>query len=193
MLPISDVLPDSAPEWAGPLVVVVGVLAGVVVAAVIAHDRHPSAALGWVLAVVLIPYLGLLAFLVIGSTKLPRARREKQRRFDALVLERTTTRRPVHLTPEDEQLPVLRTIHAMNRRLGAMPVLSGNTADLLEDYVGSLWAMTAEVEAAQHSVHAEFYILAWTRPPSRSSARWSAPRPAAWWCGCSSTTWPACG
>ncbi|WP_218974589.1 cardiolipin synthase [Streptomyces sp. NP160] len=160
MIPISDVLPDSLPEWAVWLVVAVGVLVGLVVAAVIANDRRPSAALGWVLAVVLIPYLGLLAFLVIGSPKLPRARREKQRRFDQLVLERTTTRRPVHLTPPEEQLPVLRTIHAMNRRLGAMPVLSGNTADLLEDYVGSLWAMTAEVEAAQHSVHAEFYILA---------------------------------
>ena len=160
VLPFDSVLPDSWPEWVVWALVVVGAAVGLVVAAVIANDRRPSAALGWVLAVVLIPYVGLLAFLVIGSPKLPRARRDKQRRFNERVLERTTEHRPVHLTPEHEQLPVLRTIHTMNRRLGAMPVLSGNRADLLEDYVGSLWAMTAEVEAAQHSVHAEFYILA---------------------------------
>lgn len=158
--PVLSALPDGWPEWAAAVVVVVGVLVGLVAAALIADNRRPSSALGWVLAVVLVPYLGLVAFLAIGSPKLPRARREKQRRFDARVLEQLTDASPVRLTPTDEQLPALRTIHTMNRRLGAMPVLSGNAAELLEDYVGSLTAMAAEIDAAERFVHAEFYILA---------------------------------
>ncbi|WP_306419166.1 MULTISPECIES: cardiolipin synthase [Cellulomonas] len=158
--PFLSALPDGWPGWAVWLVVVLGVLVGLVAAALIADNRRPSAALGWVLAVVLVPYLGLVAFLAIGSPKLSRARREKQRRFDATVLQHTTDRAPLPLTPTDEQLPALRTIHTMNRRLGAMPVLSGNAAELLEDYTGSLAAMVAEIDGAERFVHAEFYILA---------------------------------
>ncbi len=56
------------------LVTVVAVLFYVVASHVNHQRRHPSAAIAWVLFILLVPYLALPAFLTFGSRKLPRPR-----------------------------------------------------------------------------------------------------------------------
>ena len=56
------------------LVTVVAVLCYVVASHVNHQRRHPSAAIAWVLFILLVPYLALPAFLTFGSRKLPRPR-----------------------------------------------------------------------------------------------------------------------
>ncbi|WP_316316247.1 PLDc N-terminal domain-containing protein, partial [Clavibacter michiganensis] len=53
------------------------------------YNRKPQTATAWLLAIFLIPYIGFIVFLVIGSTKLPKARREKQTEINAYILEQT--------------------------------------------------------------------------------------------------------
>src|SRR5690606_267310 len=48
---------------------------------------------------------------------------------------------------------------ALNRALGAMPLVRGNTAALHSDYEESIRAMTEAVGRAKKFVHAEFYIV----------------------------------
>src|SRR5690606_26194801 len=48
---------------------------------------------------------------------------------------------------------------ALNRALGAMPLVRGNTAKLHSDYEESIQAMTDAVGRAKKFVHAEFYIF----------------------------------
>ena len=45
---------------------------------IIPRDRKPTAAMAWLLAIFLIPIIGVFLFLLIGSYKLPKARLEKQ-------------------------------------------------------------------------------------------------------------------
>jgi len=47
----------------------------------------------------------------------------------------------------------------MNERLGAMPMVAGNTFELLPEYHSSLAAMTTAIREARHTVHVEFYIM----------------------------------
>jgi cardiolipin synthase len=49
--------------------------------------RHPSAAIGWVLFLALVPYLGLPLFLLVGTRKMARAQRQPRLRMEAAVQE----------------------------------------------------------------------------------------------------------
>ena len=47
-------------------------------------NRKPSSATAWLLLIFMLPYLGLLVFLLLGSPKLSRRRRALQRTMDTM-------------------------------------------------------------------------------------------------------------
>jgi cardiolipin synthase len=55
------------------LAIVAGLLIYVVTSHVQQQRRHPSAAIGWVLFILLVPYVALPLYLVFGTRKLPHA------------------------------------------------------------------------------------------------------------------------
>lgn len=126
--------------------------------AVVPVNRRPSSATAWLLVIFLLPYPGMLAFLLIGNPKLPRHRREKQRQANERILELTAGMDGIY--SEDPGPPWLESLVGLNRKLGAMPLVTGNKAELLDDYLGSLEAMADAIDAAQSYVHCEFYITA---------------------------------
>ncbi|WP_144763427.1 cardiolipin synthase [Curtobacterium sp. 9128] len=119
-------------------------------------NRKPQTATGWLLAIFLIPYIGFIVFLVIGSTKLPKARREKQTEINAYILEQTEG---IERVRRDHPWPPwFESITELNRKLGAMPLVGGNQAELYPDYDESIAEMARSVDAARRFVHVEFYI-----------------------------------
>ena len=133
------------------------VVIGFVATVAISANRTPSAAVAWVLAIVFIPFLGALWFLLVGAGRLPRARRERQREVSDLILARTEGLDQVG--HRDEWPEWLGSAVALNVQLGALPMVGGNTAELLPEYEGSFARMAEEIDAATHTVHVEFYIL----------------------------------
>jgi len=150
---------DSA--WIAPLVaafaIIVDVTVRVVALIVVPINRRPQTAAAWLLAIFLIPYLGFLLFLLLGSTKLPKHRREKQLEINKYIIETTGGMEDVSIDPSwpDWLEPVVE----LNRKLGAMPLVGGNSAKMYPDYDASLEAMTQAVNEATRFVHAEFYII----------------------------------
>ena len=70
-----DLLPaDTLPEWILIILGVLDLVLKILALGWIPHQRRPSVALAWLLAIFLMPYAGLLLFVVIGSTRLPRKR-----------------------------------------------------------------------------------------------------------------------
>ena len=137
---------------------VVGLGVRVVAILVVPVNRRPTSAMAWLMAIFLIPYVGVIAFLLIGNPKLPRHRRLKQRVVNQAILEQTAGMGGV---PAADPGPTwLASVVRLNRNLGAMPLVTGNHAHLIEDYEGSLRAMTEAVEAARERVYCAFYILA---------------------------------
>lgn len=120
-------------------------------------NRRPSAAIAWVLAIAFIPLLGVLAFLLIGAGRLPRTRRERQREVNELIASRTPGLDAVSHRAEWPEW--LRSAVSLNVNLGALPMVGGNAAELLDDYQGSFDRMIRDIDTATDFVHVEFYIL----------------------------------
>ncbi|MFJ4222349.1 cardiolipin synthase [Curtobacterium luteum] len=135
-------------------------------------NRKPQTATAWLLAIFLIPYIGFIVFLVIGSTKLPRDRREKQAEINQYILDQTEGMdrvRKDHPWP-----PWLESIVTLNRGLGSMPLVGGNSAELYPDYDESYAEMTRSIDQARRFIHVEFYIATLddtTRPFFEALAR----------------------
>lgn len=154
------------PAWLPSLATLLGLglLAleiGVVVAAlgVIPGNRRPSTGMAWLILVIAVPLFGLLAFLLFGSTRVEGTRREKQQRVNATIHDRTAA--IAELGEHRPEPAYVASVAVLNRRLGALPAVPGNRADLFPDYGGSIAAMTESVDTAEHFVHVQFYISAW--------------------------------
>jgi cardiolipin synthase len=59
----------------------------------------------------------------------------------------------------DEWPSWLASMVTMNRNLGSLPMVGGNTAELIDSYEGSIKAMADAIDEAHHFVHVEFFIL----------------------------------
>jgi cardiolipin synthase len=129
----------------------------VIAVIIVPRNRKPTSATAWLLAIFLIPYIGVLFFLLIGSYKLPKRRREKQDEINTFIIESTEG---IERVRRDHPWPPwLESVVELNRNLGAMPLVGGNTASLDGDYQDSLDSMTREIAKAKRYVHVEFYIL----------------------------------
>src|SRR5687768_10629055 len=73
-----------------PVVVAAGLLAldlalRVALLGIIPNNRKPSSAMAWLLLILLIPFVGLAIFLVLGRTQIGRRRHEKQAEVNDLI------------------------------------------------------------------------------------------------------------
>jgi cardiolipin synthase len=141
----------------GLLLPAVHVVIVLVAAVLISTNRKPSSAIAWILAVIFIPVLGILFFLLVGFGKLPRRRRDKQQEVCEAILARTDGLDRV--SHRDEWPDWLSSLVTMNRSLGSLPMVGGNHAELIESYSGSIQAMAGAIDASEHFVHVEFFIL----------------------------------
>jgi cardiolipin synthase len=126
---------------------------------VVPRNRRPSTGIAWLMAIFVLPYIGFLLFLLIGSYKLPKSRRDKQHAINEFIIE--TTEGIERVSDDHPWPPWFKNVVELNRTLGAMPLVGGNDATLLGDYDESIRRMTADIDDAQRYVHAEFYILSY--------------------------------
>lgn len=126
---------------------------------VIPRGRKPTAAMAWILLIVILPGVGIVLYLVIGSVRLPAKRRAEQARIDAIIRGRVGRR---GLDERDAAWPRwFQRVVEQNENLTALPASAGNQASLYGDYRASIDAMAAEIDTAQSFVHVEFFIVAW--------------------------------
>lgn len=143
-----------------PATVLVVIEVGLLIVALAAapRNRRPSSALAWIILIVVLPFVGLALFALIGSPKLPKVRRDKQRTMNERIEQRART--VEHVTDTHGAPPWLPSIARLNREMGAMPLIDGNTATLLPHFEEQLAGLIDAVDAAERYLHVEFYILA---------------------------------
>jgi cardiolipin synthase A/B len=146
-----------ASEWVIRIVMVV----------IIPIRRSPTAARTWLLLILFEPYIGLALFLVIGSHRLPRWRREMMARLPTALsgLRARLANHPNIAHPELSQ--DLQQAVRLAESLGQLPILGGNAVDLLNNYQGTIDRLVNDIDAAQHTVHLLFYIFAVDRTTER--------------------------
>ncbi|MET2011070.1 cardiolipin synthase [Microbacterium chocolatum] len=147
---------DPALAW--PVALLVHGVVVVTALIVIPRGRKPTAAMAWLLAILLFPLVGILLFLLIGSFRLPARRRNEQARIDAMIRDAA----PAVSASMTASFPRwFARIVEQNTALTSLPPTGGNSASLLADYRGSIDAMAAEIDAATRFVHVEFFIVGW--------------------------------
>ena len=140
------------------VLVTIEVVLLVVALGVAPPNRRPSSALAWIILIVVLPLIGLLLFALIGSPKLPKARRDKQRTMNERIEERART--VEHVTDTHGAPRWLAPIARLNREMGAMPLIDGNSAQLLPHFDEQLAALIEGLDGAERFAHIEFYIIA---------------------------------
>ena len=143
------------------LISLVAHVAIVVVALIfLPRDRKPTAAMAWLLLIILFPFLGIVFFLLIGNFRLPKKRRDEQARINGMIKGLVATAGKV-MADESTWPRWFQRVAQQNEDLTALPALAGNHATLYGDYQASVDAMAAEIDRAQKWVHVEFFIAAW--------------------------------
>ena len=121
----------------------------IVALGLVPEGRRPSSATAWLLLILFLPIIGLLAFWLIGSPFVDRGRRRQQAAAGEVISSALTAE-------TNDLLPVpagstLNTLVVLKRRLGWLPSVGGNTADLFSDYNESIAAMAREVRTAERT------------------------------------------
>lgn len=128
------------------------------------HKREPSSTLAWILFVTLVPFVGAFVFLIFGPQRLER-HAVKRKKEIARVLSLSPSLVHERATESDAGLaPVLanetRGVLALARRISEYGATTGNRVELLHDPHHALVSMQEAIDAAQHFVHLEYYIIA---------------------------------
>lgn len=144
--------------WVVVLATVVYIVIVVVTLFTIGHNRRPTTAVAWLLAIVLIPYLGIALFFVFGTNRLPKRRRMKQAEADDIIRAMTDEIEDdgILAPVPDRYQPISRLV----RELTAIPALPNNRITLHGDYDPTILRMAEEVDRADSYVHVMFYALA---------------------------------
>jgi cardiolipin synthase len=142
---------------------VLSYLVGILALFIIPANRKPGEATAWLLLIFLAPLLGVILFLLLGHPKLSKWRREQQHAMNEWIKDRAE---------EAEQIPKLRPVInpplppryepfvRLIAQVSGMPVMAGNTVELLPDYVGAVDRIVQDIDAAQRYVHLEYFMFA---------------------------------
>jgi cardiolipin synthase len=127
---------------------------------VIRRKRQPATCLAWLTIIFLVPFAGLAAYVLIGEVRLGARRvRRHAREVDVTTRADRPDDRSRHVVrPEIEATQ--RVILHVASELGGLPVLGGNSTELLSDAGLVTDRLVEDIDRAQHHVHLLFYIFA---------------------------------
>ncbi|MHC5033244.1 MAG: cardiolipin synthase [Planctomycetota bacterium] len=134
---------------------------GAIAAVLIEERRRPSATLAWLLAIVFLPFVGVLLYFVIGRMRASRVATRRERAAGRIrqVLEKHSVRAALEAGAHPELEPRTASLLKLGRRLSTTPASHGNRAEILVDGEAAYRSMTEAIAAATDHVHVEFYII----------------------------------
>lgn len=124
------------------LAIVVGLLIYVVTSHIQKQRRHPSAAIGWVLFILLVPYAALPLYLLFGTRKLPHAGHS------------LTNIRAEDLSYDENFWPA-----QLAAAVGQPPLTTYRSLRIHADGLQSLHALLEVIDGAEHSLDVCTFIL----------------------------------
>lgn len=130
---------------------------------VVPRNRKPSSGTAWLMVIFLFPIGGLILYLILGSPKLPKTRRDAQKTLDQIIA-RTfkefqhshDSQQSLHAQVPKHHVPVARLSESLTR----LPVLAGNEVEVLSNYDNIIKRIIKDIDRAEHYVHLEYFIIA---------------------------------
>lgn len=124
--------------------------------------RHsPPTAMAWLLIVFFWPLPGAALYLLMGSTRLPRARKIRHEKAMRLLRRIQDKPRRVDPTPFPPVLPDHAERFArLGQKLGKWPVVAGNRIEFIHSAAGLFEKLAEDIDGAEHHVDLLYYIFA---------------------------------
>ena len=146
-------------HW-GTIAIVADWVIRLVMLPIVPTRRSPEAAKGWLLLIFFLPWVGLVAYVLIGRPRLPRWRLERLQEFLKRVEPlRPRLALPPEAAPQGVPVPYAASVR-LSTDLAGLPNSGGNDVELMTDYAAILGRIAADIESARVSVHACYYIFA---------------------------------
>jgi cardiolipin synthase A/B len=129
----------------------------------ILENRRPQATLAWMLGFLLLPGVGLIAYVLFGRSRKVFAKQSKLLRQD-LEANAKPLIGPI-LDRQDEEIrklesgsPSRRKLMMLVRRNSHSALTRRNEVEILQDAVRFYARMMQDIEAARHSIHLQYFI-----------------------------------
>lgn len=149
---------SQLPPWLTTSLLIIDILIRITVIFWLPYNRKPVVALAWLMAIFFIPGVGLIAFLIFGSNMVPRHRRSRQRAMNQII--RDSIEGDDAVMGDVTITEPARVAANLNYKLGALPLIGGNSFTLRGDNNTAIHDMAAHVDRAKEYVHFQFYITA---------------------------------
>jgi cardiolipin synthase len=126
--------------------------------AILRPHREPASRVAWVVVIMLLPFIGIIGYILLGETSIGRRRAARVREVLAELPD--VTKIPGAKTGNDQPIipdrytPLFRVGHSVN---GFDPV-GGNRGRLLPDSNATIESLVADIDGAKEHVHLLFYI-----------------------------------
>ena len=132
---------------------------GVIVAVLLVERRQPSATLAWIFAIVFLPVVGVVLYLLFGTLRARRIAEDAQR--TAGRVREILTHHGVHeRLGEAREIDVrTRGFLALARRLSSTGASVGNGVEHLVNAAATYRSIIEAIETAEHHIHVQFYII----------------------------------
>ena len=129
---------------------------------VVPRNRKPTAGMAWLLFIFLLPVLGMLLFIILGSPKLPKSRRDAQVTIDAAIKQYLKKlRKQADNNLISAKVPEKHSqLAKLSESLSSLPVFGGNKVELLPEYDEVIVSIVDDIDKANYYVHIEYFIIA---------------------------------
>ncbi len=146
------------------LLILLAVLEVILVAGIsirVVMNRPPTGvALAWLVVVMVIPYFGAGAYLMIGERRISprRMARLSELRVDYRTFVKAAVREGLTDVDWSRHPPAARSMDILGTNTASAPTIAGSTFELISDTQEILLGITRDIENAKISVLMEFYI-----------------------------------
>ena len=130
----------------------------VIVRVLLRPHREPASRVAWIVVIVVLPIVGILAYLLLGETNIGHRRIARMRKVIedlppiALEADENESRLQAEVPPQ------YRHLFSVGRSISGFSAVGGNSARLTRDSNAAIDSMVADIDAAEEHVHLTFYI-----------------------------------
>lgn len=125
---------------------------------VIMRRRPVGVSLAWLFVILVFPFAGAFAYLLLGELRLGRQRSERLRALQAPYDEWLAGLGEAFALDWTQHEEASESLAQLAANAAGIPALPGNTLELIGDWESSLRRLIADIDGAQHTCHIEFYI-----------------------------------
>ncbi|MBA4030659.1 MAG: cardiolipin synthase, partial [Planctomyces sp.] len=146
-------------DWLPGLIAVVSFIVpwSLVAVVLLTKRRQETATVAWIMAIVTIPYVGALLYLIFGLNRVESRVKDRLKAWKRLS-HRMPELSERHLLDSDRLTPFQRNIARVATRLSESRPTVNNRIELLHDAKIAFEEIEAAIRAAKSTIHLEYYI-----------------------------------